>query len=396
MSDCNGQTVKFKLTGGGAGLVEGDCKFDKITLTGTTDKTVFTITPPPGQQTTIGSITTDGPIKSIQGKNVNLNGNISINGGTTSIVMNDVLDCNITIGSSSSLKATSSLKFGMIENLVLATGTPVRELRAKQWNSGWLDAPWITTMTITGEPNKGIAGNFGADVTLGSEGAPKNTALRTAKITGLLGSDLDTNNMYWNIDGNCGTIQSAAVGYYSIMEITGSVGTILAAGNRSMGIQSSMSGEWTLDSVKTIKADNITGCYLSATQTEPGKTPAIGNVSVKQWINYSTIESANDIGQITANGLDNSKFTAASMKNIMVKGMTGLGYYFINSNIESEYISNVYLTCPGYLNNGTPFMLKAGRIDKLTIKDPAGTKTMKNLDLPSQSFVINDFLVSLH
>jgi hypothetical protein len=232
--DCAGNMVTFSLTGGGSAIVEsdsnvqGDCSFANIILSGTTEKSVLTITPEPNAKTSVVNIEADGPIKTINARNVDLTGDILINGGCAMITLNDISgSSNIKIGSSSSPKAACALKFGRVNNMALTSGTPIKTLQATEWKSGSLNAPWISSLAIDGNAVSGIAGDFGADVNLSGAGSPKGVSLNKANIAGQVG---DSN---WNIVGNCGTITAgqladsnltAANGLLKTLKITGIVG----------------------------------------------------------------------------------------------------------------------------------------------------------------------------
>ena len=96
LPDCTGTMVTFSLTGGGSATVEGypdiqsDCSFANVVLSGTTDKSVLTITPQPGAITSVVNIEVDGPIKTIDARNVNLIGDINISGGCGMITLNNI------------------------------------------------------------------------------------------------------------------------------------------------------------------------------------------------------------------------------------------------------------------------------------------------------------------
>ena len=118
LTDCSGHIVTFALTGGGKGEVnDSTCRFENITLTDTTEKSVFSIATAGGVKTGIGNINVHGPIKAIIGRNVNLNGNIKIDDGAGSIVLNNVADCNITIGSTMPTIKSCALTFNQIDTL---------------------------------------------------------------------------------------------------------------------------------------------------------------------------------------------------------------------------------------------------------------------------------------
>ncbi|MGD0571466.1 MAG: hypothetical protein ABSB11_00425 [Sedimentisphaerales bacterium] len=232
--DCAGNMVTFSLTGGGSAVVEndsnvpGDCSFANIILSGTTNKSVLTITPEPNAKTSIGNIKADGPIKTINAGNVNLTGDININGSCAMITLNDISgSSNINIGSSLLTKAACSLKLGRINNLALTSGMPIKTLQATEWKSGSLSAPWISSLAIDGNALSGTAGDFGADVNLSGAGSPKGVSLNKVNIAGRI------DDSTWNIVGSCGTITAgeladsnftAANGFLKTLKITGIVG----------------------------------------------------------------------------------------------------------------------------------------------------------------------------
>lgn len=352
IADCNSKMVTFTLTGGGSAVVEGDpniqgdCSFANVILSGTTKNSVLTITPQSGAKTSVVNIEADGPIKTINARNVNLTGDILINGGCAMITLNDISgSSNINIGSSSSTKATCSLKLGWINNLALTSGTPIKTLQATEWKSGSLNAPWISSLAIDGNAAGGIAGNFGADVNLSGAGRPKGISLNNAKIAGQLG---DSN---WIIVGNCGTIGAASSSQNFDANIAGNIGTLKAAGNKKMSIDATLSGTWQVTSVNTLIAGKLMDSNFTA-----------------------------------VNGL---------LKTLKITGIVGEPFGIINSNVTAGHIGNAYLAFPKYSNNGTPFGLTAGAIDKVTVKDPAKTTTWKNLTVGSATITTQDFEIRL-
>ncbi len=352
ITDCQGKMVTFALTGGGSATVEGDsnvqgdCSFANIVLSGTTENSVLTITPQPGTKTSIVNIEADGPIKTINARNVNLTGDILINGGCAMITLNDISgSSNISIGSSSSTKAASALKFGRVNNLALTSGTPIKQLRATEWKSGSVSAPWISNLAIDGNTAGNVAGNFGADVNLTDINSPKGVSLKKVKIAGELGDST------WNVAGSCGTIQIARSSQGLDVNITGSVGTLTAIGNKGMVMDATLSGKW----------------------------------------------QAKSANKITTGQLVDSNFTATNglLKTLKITGVVAEPFGIINSNVTAGHIGSAYLAFPKYSNNGTPFGLTAGVIDKVTVKDPAKTKTWKNLKVGDEAITTQDFEILL-
>jgi hypothetical protein len=396
VKDCQGKMVTFALTGDGEGYVEGDpnvqgdCSFAKIVLSGTTEKSVLTITPQKGAKTTIGSIEADGPVKMINAANVNMTGNINVDGAVSGIVLNDISgNSKITIGSPSSTlpKTTSLFKFGRINKLAMTSGTPIAILKATEWKTGSLNAPSISSLAIDGNIAGGIAGNFGANVNLSGQGV----SLKKAKIAGLIGASTwniagscgtitvagELGDAAWNIAGNCGKIQIAASSAGFDANITGSVGTLRATGNNAMATGATLSGTWRTTSVKTIKATDISECNLTASQETADKTTAIG--------------------KITAGRLMDSDITAAKgfIKALTIKGVVLEPYGIINSNVRANHIGSAYLAFPKYSNNSETFGLKASTVDRVTVKDPTRTWTRKNLQVGAEIIATEDFQIEL-
>ena len=432
VEDCNGHIVTFTLTGGGEGTVDDDCNFNSIVLGRTTEKSVLSITTVGGVKTSIGNIDVNGPIKAIIGRNVDLRGDITIDGCAAMIVMGDVpCSSNITIGSPASPKTSCAMKFGEVNNLTLTSGTPIKNLIATEWLSGSLDAPWISSIAINGNAVKGIAGDFGADIILSGEGSPKDMALKKAEIAGGLGGatwditgscgtiaiaggpgdstwNIDGScgtieitggpgDSTWNIDGNCGTIEIAESNADFIADIAGNVGTLRAVGNKKMETPSVLSGTWSFESVKTIVAAEISECTITVTQ-EPNM-PAIGKVAVNGWISNCDIETTGDVDSITSGGIRDSSIGSIDAPNslgrLQIKGIKGEAYCLINSNITAGHIGNAYLAYPKTFNSGTPFGLTAGSIDMLTIKDAVSTKIWKNLKIKADTITIEDLVIGL-
>jgi hypothetical protein len=393
-TDCNGSTVTFNLTGGGFGEIQGNCVFEKIILTGTTEKSVFSIKTQKGVKTIVGDIEADGDIRTMMGRGVNLEGNITIAGGARMIALNDVAGSReITINEPNSPKITAcTLNFGLIDDLTLKSETPIRTLKATNWLAGSLSAPWIYTMTIKGNPAERIAGDFGANLQLNGVGGPKGMTLRNVKIAGELNGD-------WTIDGNCRTIAIASSSPDFSATISGNVATLKAVGNRKFEMPAILSGQWMFESVKSIKADDIIQCDLSAgvDSNEKNSATALGRITVKRWIKDTTItvEKDSNIGAIAAGALQNCNFvTAGSLGRLDVKSII-TAYCFINSNIRAKHIGSTILRYPKYNNYGEPFGLTAGSIDKLTIKDTTQNKTWKKLQVGVEWIQIGDLEICL-
>lgn len=391
ITDCNGAEVTLRLTGGGTGRVEGDCGLEKIILSGTTAKSVFSITTAGGVETTISDLIVNGDIKAIVGKAVDLEGDILIQGSAGMITLDDVQSTsNITIGPSESPKKTCLLRFDLVDDLNLVSRTPIRALRATDWLAGAIETPWISSLKTYGNAADGIAGDFGADLWLTGDN-PKGMTLKKADIAG------DIAGWSWEIIGNCGTIEFA--GSYPDFEgnIEGDIGTLRAVGNKEIGTSSVLSGQWRFGSARTIKADNIAQCGISASGTDKEKSATIGKITAKGWIIESTIDAAGDVGAITTGVLEDCDGLSVegTLGRLEIKGIKGEAYCLINSNVEANHIGNAILSYPKYFNDGVPFGVTTSSIDKLTVRDSIQKKTWKGLEAGAEAITTGDFEINL-
>jgi hypothetical protein len=406
--NCDDREVTFSLTGGGFGRIEGGCSFEKIILDGTTEKSVFRVTAKKDVVAGLGDVIVNGPIKAIIGRGINVQGNIQIIGGAGMIVLGRVFGSReITIGEPASPKTTCVLKFDMIDDLTLKSGTPIQTLCATDWLYGSLEAPWISTMTIKGNPAEEIAGDFGADLQLSGEGSPKGMALKSVRIAGeLFDDDEDGDDVGWYADGNCGTIKIASSTAGFTAEITGNVKSLMVIGNKGMALPAVLSGNWKFESVGTIRADDISQCGISAEPecNDEKPTKAIGTIKAKNWIENTTIavDTTADISTITAGGIRDSDFTTeGSLGRLNVRGKPNEVFCFINSNVEAQHIGTATLLYPRYDNfidgEHVPFGLTANSIDKLTmtLKNTHQKKTWKGLEAGMDWEAIDDFEVNL-
>ena len=414
LEDCNGNIVTFTLTGGGEGIVDNNCDFNNIILTGTTEKSVFTISTARGAKTHVGNIHVAGPIKSIIASSVDLRGDITIDGNAAMINFADVpRSSDISIGTAALPKTGCTLKFGEINDLTLSSSTPIKSLTAIKWLHGTLDTNWISTLAITGNKTNAADGNFDANMNLSGTGSPKNITLNSAKIAGAVGGTTTWNingncgtiqiagqlgKTTWDINGNLGTIKSASSSNNFDANITGSIGTLTAIGNKKTSTSSILSGTWSFGSVKTIGAAEISDCCITATQEPNLKIPAIGKMTATGWIGNCDIETTGNISSITAGGMRYFFVGSVAEPNrlglLRIKGINGEAYCFIDSDIMAEHISNAYLAYPRTFNNGTPFGLTANSIDMLTIQSEVSTQIWKNLADPN-TITIEDLVITL-
>ena len=355
-SDACGVSVVFSLTGGGYGVITGDANFDQVNLYDTGEKSLLTIVA--STETSVGDINSNGPLKTIVAKTTNLRGNVTVSGSLASLIINDVNnspnDHTITIGASSNAKAAVSLGFDRVAGLTINSEMPIKTISATEWLGGEIDAPSISGITIKGDKKRSITG------------------------------DLDVNVM---LDRSAGSIKTAGT----------------------------LSGEWNCSTIKSISALNVAAATFVLGQAPNVKVPALGGLTAKHHITDSQIISGGNIGTISAGAMTNSVCFAgikdgvsglpdpavdinvsASIKSIVVKGLSGESSCFVNSDIAATNILSATLNYPQNNNGGVPFGVSADYIKSLKIKNAGGTTSFKNLNSPSDNQDSEDFKIRLY
>jgi hypothetical protein len=199
LSDTNLVPVTFNLTGGGYGEVSDDGIFSEVILYDTTGKSVFSIETPSKQNTSVGDIIVEGPLKSITARSTDLQGDITIDSNLGSLILNNVSgNRTITIGSSSNPKAGVLMKFNRISDLHIHSEMPIKMLRAVEWldtdeTADDINAPSLGTVNITGNKKLGFSGDFEPNIIITGAGTdPTKPVLGSVKISGVLGTGGNT------------------------------------------------------------------------------------------------------------------------------------------------------------------------------------------------------------
>ncbi|MCL2701054.1 MAG: hypothetical protein FWE88_05105 [Phycisphaerae bacterium] len=176
VTDVNGVQVTFALSGGGYGEIVGGAYFSMITLSNTTTSSVLSITPKDATiGTSIGSIVSAGPLKSVDAKNVDIRGGAQFDGGVLNVTLRNVYGAEqrMVVGAFPKANEKVSFKFDRIYNLSIASEMPIKSITATEWRDtgGAYDtvtAPSLETLKITGDNKRFISGNFEASLILGN------------------------------------------------------------------------------------------------------------------------------------------------------------------------------------------------------------------------------------
>ena len=256
-------------------------------------------------------------------------------GGLRKLASGDVgPDVYIIIGAPPKPRATTSLVFGRVADLIIQSDTPIKSVVAKEWldTGGAADsiiAPWLGKLTTKGQKAKlkkgiiGLAGDFEASFDLDGTGSPKLT-LGKAKIAGSVAQGT------WTIAGAVGAV-AVKVDFCADLD---------ALSVKSMSVKR-----------------NLDGARIDLTQAVDPKLKALSKLAVTGWVIDSAIASAGHVGTFQAGGMDASSLflgvaggalpdEAADfagetlLGSFAVKGIKGLaGDFFINSNVAARTVS---------------------------------------------------------
>ncbi len=194
-------------TGAGGGNIE------RLRIWPISSRASTRITTTRGQTTPIGAIEVVGSMGTLDGRTVELTGDMTVAGTISRLTLGNV-DANhtITIGPrpAGDTRTAVTMTFGEVTDTSIFSETPIKSLTAVEWLDGdatadVIQAPWIGRLTTRGRRANlrlgipGKAGDFQADLDLSGEGATRDT-LASARIAGGL------SNVAWDVDGSIGML----------------------------------------------------------------------------------------------------------------------------------------------------------------------------------------------
>ena len=101
VADQGGVLVSFGLSGGGSGEIQPGATLNNIVVSSSTVDSKLTIaTRTKGATATVTNVGVDGPLKSLSAKTVNFNGELKVTGALASLLVGDVSDGTVKVGSS--------------------------------------------------------------------------------------------------------------------------------------------------------------------------------------------------------------------------------------------------------------------------------------------------------
>jgi hypothetical protein len=263
-----------------------------------------------------------------------------------SMTFRDVDDCSIDAGglAISSLLAARWLNTDGVADSIQAPGLNILMVLGR-------------TIYANGKITR-IAGDFEAGLSLTGVLPARRAAVTYAWISGKLA------DAAWEVGGNVGTLRVGSVGDDFAGDFTGSIGSVLTGGN--------LSGDWTARSVRSVYVgDSLVGANFTLTQAAAPKSlaMALGYMSVRRWIDASSVESAGTIGSLTAGAIRDSDVFAgvsqtrdsdgdgradmpdpdtdfdvlalATIKTVTINGIRGVEFAVARSNIAAANLGRI-------------------------------------------------------
>lgn len=219
-------------------------------------------------------------------------------------------------------------------------GSPIKSLKVRQWDAGWVEAPSAGTIAATG----------GKAVLAGQ----KQTYAGDLMIDGYFDDDVKTVNVkgdlsgWWNMD-RLGKLTVKGWIYESAIMADVSIGSVTCLALADSTVCAGMN--WA-----NITDANNDGVYDLPTSMNDLLVPPVGQEKTMYFI-----------------------------KSVKIKGDKSADFSMYNSNIAACRIDSISVAYVRVDNNGWPFGVAADRIQKLTTVDEVGRETFRKLELPEDA-----------
>lgn len=358
-TDKNGTTSKVNLAGGDATIqftgtsmtatrrgsnlrIRGtDVEMQQITVDNSTDKSNLNFSASGGSKyVTVGDITVNGPIKSINGPNVNLTGDLSTTGGIKTLKFLAATNAgNISIGSTGgATKANVSILFmqdiGFNSNIAIRNFTSRQDVVEDGTNRG-IGAPSIDNLQIFGELDAAV-----------------NTTAQIGRATvGTLRAFLDAD-----------TIRTVSIGQISNGGVFSSNSTAGTVGIKNINVAGAITNGIILaqENIGAIRAKSMSGSTIAA----------------------GTNSSDFSTGSFpTAFSDNNAKIGSISLKRGSIKSPS-----FSDTQVAAPNLGEMHLgRIATKLNSATTLGLEANSIKSLVaVTDKKQSVNLKNLSDPTK------------
>lgn len=250
---------------------------------------------------------------------------------------------NVTLGGGGAVKA----KFGRVLNESIDSAVALTSLAAAEWlhtggGADHVSAPNAGSVTVTGNLQTGL-------VLSGDGVAAGKPALASLKVGGSLGGT-------WIVTGDVAKLTAGSTAATLDATVDGTIGSMTVG---------SMSGSLIAGHIKSL---SVTQSVTDATLTVNAAGAAamgLAKMTVKWWVNNSTIRSGGVLGSLTVGGLKDSTLVAGSeafsnddrpaegdvagldlggtLGSLTVKGVSGTAYAMKNSVVAACGIASLKL-----------------------------------------------------
>ncbi len=319
----------------------------------------------------VNNININGSAKDIKGKQIDLGGNLSVNGGLTKLEFHDVADQHlINIGQSDSVPGPVSIKLNEVTNLSIDSDTPIKSLTVVDWvdddlTIDMIEAPWIGKISALQDfaPFINVTDNS-VKYTLGAVKVKHN-------ITG--GG--------WTVNGHGGKIAANA--------ITGIWAASYSGDLAGLATKQDATGNLTANTIKSVSVKgNYSIAGITLTQSADPNMIALSKLNVSGTMDGVNIRSQSGLGAISAGRILNSKLfagvdnavtqlptaaddfsAAAAIKSVKLKGVAGETIWLQNSNIAAAELGKVTVAFAQTDNSGVPFGIATQQFKSIAYKD---------------------------
>jgi cyclophilin family peptidyl-prolyl cis-trans isomerase len=333
--------LQLQTKGTRATITGGDPGAPDIALTGTGARTALSLTARGGADKAVDveSITTDGDARSIDARGATLRGDVAIAGTLSTLRLGNVADNHVISIGGTDESASVTVTLGAVTDLTLDSETAIRSLTVTSWDDtdateDIVSAPGLGTVRAT-------AGDLDASLDIGDGGIGSvlvagGDLTGTLHTTGAVGKVSVAGKWVKNEDavkvltggsvtGSAAiTIDAADLKGVSLksLSVQGDFSGSLSApagGVSGVKVGGDLSGAWAAKSLGsvTVKGD-IVGATISLTQVPDPMLKALGKVSVKGWVNGTSIRSDGNVGSITVGGMQDSAIFAGVNEDAQV------------------------------------------------------------------------------
>ena len=310
------------------------------------------------------------PPKDIKGKQIDLGGNLTVDGGLAKLEFHDVADQHlINIGQSDTVAGPVSIKFNEVANLSIDSDTAIKSLTLVNWEDDdaiedVIDAPSLGKITAQQ--------NFPASLNL-TDASAKYT------LGGVKAGTLNMGN--WIVNGHGGKI--------SVNSIAEDWSATYSGNLTGLATKQNAGGNLTANTIKSVSVKgNYTNGSITLTQSANPQLQVLAKLNVAGTMDNIDVRSQANLGSITAGRILNSNIFAgvdnavtqlpsaagdltatAAIKSVKLKGVAGETVWLQNSNVAAAELGKVTVGFAQTDNTGVPFGIATQQFKSIAYKD---------------------------